>query len=133
MRHYLKSFIITLVTLYFVYSLISTIKVGADIKNILLIIGGFWILFQIISPIFSIVLLPINILTFSLVSFALNIALVYALLTFLPGFKISPYTFPGINLQGVILPSFSFNLVETIILTAILITITQKVLHLIFE
>ena len=60
MRHYIKALIITFVALYTAYRLVPTINIGNDPKNILMIMGGIFIISQIINPIFSLVLLPIN-------------------------------------------------------------------------
>jgi hypothetical protein len=72
-------------------------------------------------------------LTFGLVTLALNIALIFALLNFLPDFHVSAYNFPGANYQGLILPAANFNKIATIILIATVITLVQRILHIIFE
>ena len=133
MRHYFKSIIITIASAYIAYRLVPTISIGSDPKNILMAIGGLWVISQIINPLFSLVLLPINLLTFGLISLILNVALVFALLNFLPDFTILAYDFAGANIDGIILPPIAFNQVTTIILVAAIITFVQKLLHLIFE
>jgi len=132
-RHYLKTLIIASVAFYAAYALVPTINFGADPKNLLILIGAIFIIQQVINPIFSLVLLPINHLTFGLVTFALNIALIFALLNFLPGFHIGAYNFPGANYQGLILPAANFNKIATIVLIAAIITLVQRILHIIFE
>ncbi len=133
MRHYLKTIIITVVAAYIAYKFVPTIELGTDPRNLLIVFGGLWVIFQLINPIFSLVLLPINILTFGLVSFILNIAFIFALLNFLPGFLIGAYFFPGADVYGIVFPPIDFNQVATVILVAAIITISQKILHLIFE
>lgn len=133
MRHYLKTLIITIASAYIAYRLVPTIQIGPDPKNILLLLGGLWLISQIINPLFSLVLLPLNFITFGLVSLIINIAFIFALLNFLPGFIISAYDFPGAFIDGIILPAISFNQVATIILVAAIITAVQKILHVIFE
>ncbi len=133
MRHILKSILITIATVYIAFTLVPTIDFGADPTNILVFIGGLWVISQIINPIFSIVLLPINLLTFGLLSLILNIAFVFALMNFLHGFTVRAYNFLGADVQGVILPGYNFTQVFTVILVAIIITFLQKTLHLIFE
>src|SRR3989344_8429443 len=100
MRHIIKSFIITIATVYLTYSIVPTINFGIDIKNIALFAGGMWVISQLINPIFSIILLPINLLTFGFLQFVLNIAFVFALINFLPGFSIFAYNFIGANIDG---------------------------------
>lgn len=133
MRHLLKSALTTIATIYIAYSLIPTVSFGIDPKNILLFSGGLWIISQVVNPIFSIILLPINLLTFGLVSFILNVAFIFALLNFLPGFSIQSYNFPGAEIDGIILPAYNFTQIYTIALFAFIVTMVQKVLHLIFE
>lgn len=133
MRHYLKSIIITIAAAYIAYRLVPTISVGYDPRNILMVLGGIWVISQLINPVFSLVLLPINILTFGLVSLLMNVAFIFALLNFLPGFTVEAYYFPGANIEGIILPEMYFNRIATIILAAVIITFVQKILHIIFE
>lgn len=133
MRHYLKQLIIAAIAFYIAYSLIPTISLGPDPKNIALVIGGIMLTAVVIHPIFSLVLLPINLLTFGLLSLALNISLIFAFTRFLPGFAIAAYNFPGANLQGFIIPQADLNQWQTLVTVALIITIVQKILHLIFE
>ncbi len=133
MRHYVKSILLTIAAFYITKTIIYTIDLGTDIKNTGLVLLGLWIISQIVNPIFSLVLLPINVLTFGFVAFLLNVAFIFALINFLPGFVVNAYTFPGANIQGVIFPPFNFNQIETILLVAIILTILQKILHIVFE
>lgn len=133
MRHYVKSILITIAAFYITAQTVNTISYGQDIKNIPLFILGLWIISQVINPIFSLVLLPVNLITFGLVSLILNVAFIFALLYFLPGFQISAYFFPGANIEGIIFPPIAFNEITTIILIAASITVLQKILHIIFE
>jgi putative membrane protein len=132
-KHYIKSFIITATTFYITYSLVPAIKFGPDPANIIIVIGGFWVISQIINPIFSLVLLPINVLTFGLVSLVLNIAFVFALLRLIPGFTIEAFNFAGFDYEGIVLPAYYFSATATALLIAIVMTFVQKILHLIFE
>ena len=133
MRHYLKKIIIVGTSFYVAYSLVPTIQLGKDPRNIPLIIGGLLIIFLIINPIFSLVLLPLNHLTFGLLLFILNVAFIFGLLNFLPGFKVFPFNFQGLNFQQLIIPPYPFNEIMTIILVAFIISFVQKILHIIFE
>lgn len=133
MRHYLKAVIISGTSLYVAIKLVPTINFGSDPKNLLFMILGIFIISQIIDPIFSLILLPINHLTFGLIMFLLNIGLFYALIKFLPGFNVSAYEFAGVEIYGVILPAASFNQLGAIILVAFIISVSQKILHIIFE
>lgn len=133
MRHYLKQLIIAAVAFYIAYSLIPTISLGMDPKNVGIVIGGILLTSVAIHPIFSLVLLPINLLTFGLLSLALNVGLVFAFTRFLPGFAIGAYNFPGANIEGFIIPAANMNEWQTLVAVALIITVVQKILHIIFE
>lgn len=133
MKHYIRKVIVAAVSFYIAYNLVPTISLGTDPKNLLIVILGLVVISFVINPIFSLVLLPVNHLTFGLLMLILNIAFIFALLSFLPGFSVKAYDFPGANVQGVIIPAFYFNEIAAIILVAVIITLTQKVFHIIFE
>ncbi|MBI3282488.1 phage holin family protein [Candidatus Curtissbacteria bacterium] len=133
MRHYVKALIISAIAFYIAYSLVPTISLGPDPKNIAVVLGGIFITSMAIHPIFSLILLPINLLSFGLLSLALNIALIFALIRFLPGFAIGAYDFPGANIEGFIVPALPMNQLGTIVAVALIITVVQKILHIIFE
>ncbi|HSX19326.1 MAG TPA: phage holin family protein [Candidatus Saccharimonadales bacterium] len=133
MKHYLRSLIISAIAFYAAFTAVPTMSLGNDPKNIAIVIAGVFLTSVIVRPIFSIVLLPINFLTFGLLSLVLNIVLFFGLSKFLPGFSISAYNFPGMNLQGFVLPSTYLNQLETLVTVALIITLVQKVLHIIFE
>lgn len=133
MRHYAKALIISAIAFYAAYSLVPTITLGSDPKNILIAVGGILLTNLALQPIFSLILLPINILTFGLLSFVLNIGLLLALSRFLPGFAIGAYNFIGADIEGFIIPAANLNQIETIVAAAVIITAVQKVLHFIFE
>ena len=133
MRHYLKQLIIAVVAFYVAYTLVPTITLGTDPQNMLTVIGAILLISLVIRPIFSIILLPINIMTLGFVSLALNVALIFALIRFLPGFNVAPYDFPGSSIQGFIIPAAKLTQISTILAIAIIITLVQKILHIIFE
>lgn len=133
MKHYLKLVIITAISFYTAYTLVPTINLGNDPQNILTVIGGLLLISLIINPLFSIVLLPVNLTTHGLVSLLLNIALIFVFLRMLPGFDIGAYNFPGANIGGFIIPAVKLTQTAAIIATAAIITAVQRILYLVFE
>lgn len=133
MKHYLRKLLIVFMSLYVAYSLVPTINLGNDPKNWLVVVISFFLVTVIIKPIFSLILIPINFLTIGLVSFLLNTATIFALTMFISGLSVSAYNFPGANLGGIILQPVALSQVATVFALGLLITVTQKVLHFIFE
>lgn len=133
MRYYLRKTVIAAIALYSAYSLIPTVKFGSDYKNVLLAIAAFVSVSLLIKPLFYLILIPINFFTLTLITYFLNILVAFALAFALPGFAISPFNFNGLNIEGFIVPAYSFSQTATILLFAALITLIQKLLHSIFE
>lgn len=133
MRHYLKSLIITSASFYIATLIIPTVKLGNDPKNLLFLICGLWIISHIIKPVFSLVLLPLSLLTLGFLSLIINVGFVFALLKFLPGFSIEAYAFPGAYVQGVIIPPINLTAIMSTLAVAVIITVLQRLLHIIFE
>lgn len=133
MKHYLRKLIIVFLSLYLAFSLIPTIRLGNDPRNLLVIIASFFLVGIIIRPVFSLILIPLNFITVGLVSFALNTLTIFILTTFLSGVTVGAYSFPGANLGGIILQPMALNQITTVLLLAAIITVSQKLLHLIFE
>ncbi len=133
MRHYLKALIISSIAFFAAYQFVPTIVIGNGPKNIAIVIGALLVVSLLLRPIFSLILLPINLLTIGSISLILNTALMYSLTIYLPGFVIKAFNFKGAEINGFILPPYVFNQLATIILVAAIITAVQKVLHIIFE
>lgn len=133
MRYYLKKTVISIIGLLTAAALVPTFTFGSDYKNFLVAVASLSIITLFIKPLFSLVLIPINFLTHVGITFILNTLAVYALTYFLPGFRIDAYRFPGANFEGIIIPSYSFNQIATVLLFAAIITTVQKTLHTIFE
>ncbi len=133
MRHYLKALIIASIAFFAAYQLVPTIVIGKDPRNIAIVIGSLLVVSLLLRPIFSLVLLPINFLTLGSISLILNTVLMYGLTIYLPGFTIKAFNFKGANIDGFILPPYAFNQLATIILVAAIVTLVQKLLHIIFQ
>lgn len=132
-RHYLKDLIIAASAFYTAYSLVPTINLGNDPKNVVIVVASLWLISLVVQPIFGLILLPINIFTFGLLAAILNLGLIFSLSKFLPGFSIGPYHFPGANITGFIIPPVNLNQLEAMLAVALIITLVQKVLHFVFE
>jgi uncharacterized membrane protein YvlD (DUF360 family) len=133
MRRYLKTITISALSVYLAFTLIPTVSFGTNPQNIPIIFGGFLLISILIRPIFLILFLPFNIVTSSLSYLILNFAFLFALTKFLPDFSIDAYSFAGFAAQGYLVPAFNLNSLETIAALAVIITLIQKLLEIIFK
>lgn len=133
MRYYLRKLTIAVIAFYASLAVIPTVHIGTDPRNILYILGGLMLASVLIKPIFNIVLLPANFITYSILTLVINLILVFAFVYFLHGFSIEAYTFPGADINGFIIPTASFNKFAAPAVFAASITLIQRVLQLIFR
>lgn len=133
MIFYLRKTVIAAISLYSAYTLIPTVNFGQDYKNVLLTVAAFVSVSLLVKPLFYLVLMPINFFTLTLVTFVLNALVAFALVFALPGFIIGAFDFPGLNIEGFIIPAYSFSQTITVLLFAALITLVQKLLHATFQ
>lgn len=133
MHYYLRKTVIAIISLFTAAALVPTVSFGPDYKNVVITIAALLVVSLFIKPLFSLILIPINFFTFISITFILNAATVLALTLFLPGFTITAFKFPGSNIEGIIIPQYSFSQVATTLLFAAIITTVQKTLHTIFE
>lgn len=76
-----------------------------------LIVGGlvFMMINFLLVPMLKILFLPLNLLTLGLFSWLINVLALYALTTIVSDFRLQPYTFSGLNYNGLTLPSFDLS------------------------
>jgi uncharacterized membrane protein YvlD (DUF360 family) len=91
------------------------------------------LLMILVKPILKILFIPINIITFVIFSWVINVAVVYILTMFMPEVTIIPWTFAGSDLAGFIIPKISFSYIMSLVFATFIITITTNILNWISE
>lgn len=87
----------------------------------------------LVAPLLRILFLPINILTFGLLSWAINVMVLYILTIFVPGVQVSAWTFPGAEFAGFVMPQIQFSSLISFILVSLSVSILVNLLHDISE
>jgi putative membrane protein len=87
------------------------------------------LLMLIITPILKILFIPINILTFGLMSWFVNVIVIYLLVFFVPEIQIHAWTFPGFTFSGFIIPSFHLTYFMSLVVTSFFISTITDILH----
>ncbi len=91
------------------------------------------LLMLIVKPILSILFIPINILTFGLVSWFINVIVIYLLTLLLPEIQINAWTFQGWSGWGFAIPAFEVQYFFSLVGISVLITFFTNVLHEVSE
>lgn len=81
------------------------------------------------KPVLKILLLPLNLVTFGLFSWVVNVLILYALTLIFPQITISGWHFSGLTYNGFIVPAIYFNLPLTYIATSFCLSFISNTLE----
>lgn len=87
------------------------------------------VLMFIVKPILSILFIPINIMTFGLLSWLINVIVIYILTLVEPMIQIREWEFPGFSYGGFVIPSTHISYIVSLIITTFVLTFLSNVLH----
>jgi putative membrane protein len=133
MKHIIRLFLFNVFALWLASQLLPTIAIPTGWQTVLL--AGFTLsmLMLIVQPILKILFIPINILTFGLLSWVINVIVIYLLTVFVPEIQIRLWVFPGATWAGFVIPSIHFTYLAALVASSLLITIITDVLHYVSE
>jgi len=133
MKHIIRIFLFNVFALWLSSQILPTITAPGGVGTILF--AGFIlsILMLIVQPVLKILFIPINILTFGLLSWLINVIVIYLLTIFVPELKVVPWIFPGGAFAGFVIPAIHFSYYTALIASSLLITIITDVLHYVSE
>lgn len=123
-----RSYLINLFSLWVAAQLISGFHLAEDVKSLLLVAGGFTLLYLVIRPILRFFLGVFNFLTFGLIGLVIDSFLLYLLTWYFPEISITPWYFSGINNEYLHLPPYEFNIILTTIIVATVINMLRSTL-----
>lgn len=91
------------------------------------------LLMLLVAPILRILFIPINIITFGLLSWAINVIVLWLLTIFVPNVTISAWTFPGVSWAGFVIPSAKLSYGLALIVVSLAVSFLVNVFHDISE
>lgn len=91
------------------------------------------ILMLVIKPLLSILFIPINLMTFGLLSWVINVIVLYLLTLIEPSIKVIEWTFPGATYAGFVIPELHFSYLIALICATLTLTLITTILQAISE
>ncbi len=82
-----------------------------------------------VVPLLKVLFLPLNLLTLGIFAWIVNVLAVYFLTVVFPEFQLLPFTFSGLNLSGIIIPSVDLTVLHVAILSSFLIGLVAHFLQ----
>lgn len=133
MKHIVRVFLFNVFALWLSSQIMPTILIPLGWQTVLFAGLVLSMLMLIVQPILKILFIPINILTFGLLSWMINVIVIYILTIFVPEIKVNPWVFPGATWAGFVIPSLHFSYFTALIASSLLITTITDVLHYVSE
>ena len=133
MKFLIRSFLTTAAALFIISWTVPGFTISKDLVTFSMLAAGLTVANWFVKPILKIVFLPVNIATFGLFSIVINAAILYAVSYFLPGVHVSEWAFSGFSYQGYIIPRISFGIIETYLLSGLIIGICLTLIKWLVE
>lgn len=133
MKYLVRLFLFNVFAIWFTSQILPALVIVGSWQVI--IVAGFVlsVLTLIVQPILRILFIPINILTLGLLSWLINVVVIYLLTVLVPEVLIKPWTFPGFSWEGFSVPPFHLTYIVALIIVSVSITFFSNLLHTISE
>lgn len=122
MKYFLRLWLFDVFALWVVTNIFPALRIVGGWQSIFVSGLILAVLMLIVKPILKILFIPINFLTFGLLSWFVNVIVIYVLTLLAPSVAISAWTFPGATWSGFVIPAVSFSYLASIIIATICIT-----------
>lgn len=133
MKYLLRVFLFHSFSLWFVSQIIPALVINGGWPVLLLAGFVLSVLMLLVAPLLKILFIPINLLTFGLLSWFINVIVLYLLTVFVSGVSVVAWTFPGLEIAGFVIPQISFSSFISFILVSLSLSMLVNVLHDISE
>jgi putative membrane protein len=133
MKHLIRVFLFNVFALWLTSQIVPGIAITGGWQTILF--AGFilCLLMLIVAPILKILFIPINILTFGLLSWLVNVMVIYLLTLFVPEITVNPWVFSGASWAGFVIPRIEIGYFLSLVLTSFSIAVITDILHYVSE
>lgn len=121
MKKILRSILINLLVLYLGAVIYPGFVIKNDLKVLLTAAIVWYFLNKFVKPIIKLLLLPINLITLNLFSWAISMVTLLLLQIVVGDIKINPYQFPGLTYQGFTIPAIFINTFFSYFITSTLL------------
>lgn len=123
MKRIIRAFAIYAIILWFLATYVGGIKFGNDPKILLSGALALTLAELFLKPIINLLLLPFNLVTLGVFRWVSNGLMFYIATLLVPGFLITPFTYPGFSSNLFIIPSVHLGLVGAYIFLSFALSI----------
>lgn len=133
MKHIVRVFVFNVFALWFASQLLPTLILSDGWQALFQAGFALSLLMLFVRPLLKILFIPINLITFGLLSWFINVIVIYLLTIFVPSVIIREWTFSGITYLGFVIPPLHVSYMLALIFSSLLVTFFTNLLHSISE
>ena len=128
MKKLFRSIVYYIFALWLTSTLIPSLSISGNLWGMLSAGTTLALMMLLLKPLLALIFLPVNILTLGLLSWLVNVIVLYLWTIFVPNVRLVPWIFPGISTAGFIVPEVSLSYTWTLIAVSLIITAIVTVL-----
>lgn len=121
MKSLVRNYLINLCALWVTAKIMPGLDYQGGIQTLLVGAIAFMLINLAVVPLLKVLFLPLNLLTFGIFAWVVNVLALYFLTLILPEFKLLPFTFPGLNMSWLIIPPIDLNILEVAVVCSFMI------------
>lgn len=129
MKTILRIILINLVALLATIQILPGLSYSGGLKTLFLGSLALGIINLLLIPVLKILLLPLNLLTIGFFSWITNVLALFAMVNIIPQFKLVAYNFPGLEMEGFVIPGTHLSVLWVAIIASFIISIITHFLH----
>jgi len=130
MKHFLKVWVFYVFSIWLTQQFIPGFVISGRSWQAIFVSGFILsLLMLIVKPILKILFIPINFLTLGLLSWMVNVLVIYIFTLVAPAVSITAWTFSGFTWAGFVIPGFYVSYLWSLILSSITITSIVHILE----
>jgi uncharacterized membrane protein YvlD (DUF360 family) len=128
MKAFLRAILINLLVIFLVDAVYPGFSIVHDAKTLVTAAVIWLLLNKIVKPIIKLLLLPINLITLNLFSWAVSLITLFLLPLIVSGISITPYDFPSFSYQGFSIPAFHLNLFLSFVVASCFLNLFHNII-----
>ncbi|MEK7577598.1 MAG: phage holin family protein [Patescibacteria group bacterium] len=129
MKYLLKVLFFHSFALWAVSQVIPALTIASGWQPLLFAGGILTLLTLLVTPLLKILFIPINILTFGLLSWVIHVIVLYMLTIFVPSVGVAPWHYQGATFAGFVIPAISFSYTISLIIVSLAVTFVVNLLY----
>ncbi|RJP46107.1 MAG: hypothetical protein C4584_02035 [Armatimonadetes bacterium] len=121
MKGLLRNYLINLGALIATTQILPALQISGGVRGFLTGAFAFMMANFLLVPLIKILLLPLNLLTLGLFAWLSNVLALYLLVAVIPNIQLIPYNFPGVTIEGFIIPAVTLSAFQVAIAVSFII------------